>query len=353
MKKTTKETLYWFLFSTFLGVLFGLVYGILEKRLLQSFVLSFSIAYTIWFFNLLLRNFFLRKIQTWPREKRLCIEIPSYFITSVSAFFICMMIFSRVYGFDFFVSRLLLSNLGLLALIYVVISGLIYSFKFYKELKEKEAIEQRLRALATEVELKALKSHMNPHFLFNSLNSINALVTEDPKQAREMIARLSNLLRISLENRDKTLVSLKDELDFAHLYLDIERIRFRDRMEFHEEIDPQLLGVSFPCMVLQPLFENAIKYGIASKRGRGTIHLDLNQRNGRIECVLSNSVANGIGERKGSTSNGTALKNIRQRLDLLYNGNFDFKTGYSDKGDFEVILNLPVIIHGKNKSTDR
>ena len=106
-----------------------------------------------------------------------------------------------------------------------MISGLVFSFRFYREIKKREAAERELKVLSSEAELKALKSQVNPHFLFNTLHSISALVTHNPQTSRLMITRLSDLLRISLESRDKMLVPLHQELEFVHLYLDIEQTR--------------------------------------------------------------------------------------------------------------------------------
>lgn len=346
-KINTKEGLHWLGFSTLLGLVFGLIFGYLNKDYGKSLIIACSIGYTIWLLNCLLRTFFLYKVKNTPRGKRLLIEVPSFFATSVLGFLICMSIFSKVYRFDVFVRHILWPHLGLIFVIYLVLSGLIYASKFYKELKEKEATEEKLKALAAEVELKALKSQMNPHFLFNALNSINALVTQDSKLARQMIARLSELLRMSLESRDETLVSLKKELDFAHHYLEIEKIRFSDRLEFREEIDPQLLGAPFPAMILQPLLENAVKHGIAKKRAKGDIRLELKRRDDHIECFVSNSVAEGSSRRgMNSTTDGTGLENIRHRLDLLYPERYTFRANYTKSGTFEVNLSLPLESHG-------
>jgi LytS/YehU family sensor histidine kinase len=289
---------------------------------------------------------FLRGIENRPRAKRLRIELPCYFAVSVFGFFVCMTIFSKVYKFEFFTRQFLLNQLSLLFVIYVIMSGLVYAFKFYRELKDKEATEETLRRLAAEIELRGLKSQMNPHFLFNALNSISALVTEDPKQAREMIARLSELLRISLERRDRMLVPLQEELDFARLYLGVEHLRFRDRMDVREKVDPELLGVLFPAMVLQPLLENAVKHGIAKKRGKGIIRLEMKRKDKRIKCLISNTVSEAMIRNSDTVSNGTGLKNIRQRLDLLYKDEYDLSMGYSGKESFDVHLSLPVKDNG-------
>jgi len=343
-----KSVLRWLGIATMMGVVFGLVFGYLNKNYARSLVISFSIAYTIFLLNCIVERLYLNRMKNASREKRLLVEIPTFFITAALGFFVCMSVYSRVYGIPVFTGRFLWTQLGILLIIYVILSSLIYSYKFYRELGEKEATEEKLKRLSKEIELKGLKSQMNPHFLFNTLNSINALVTEDPKQAREMVVMLSDLLRISLENRDRLLMRLKEELDFVHIYLEIERMRFRDRLDFVEEIDASLMGMYFPAMVLQPLLENAVKHGISKRRGRGWIHLSINTADDRVECLVSNSVSEHGPVQKLDSRNGTGLKNIRQRLDLLYSDAYHFQTGYTDSGDFEVQLIIPMESHGKD-----
>lgn len=232
---------------------------------------------------------------------------------------------------------------------YLLIAGIFYTIIYYRQFREKQLQEAELKLLTRDAELKALKMQIHPHFLFNSLNSINALVTRNPKQTREMIAKLSELLRVSLESRDKMLMPLKEELEFARLYLEIEKIRFSDRMEVEEEIDPELLDVPFPAMVLQPLLENAVIHGVSEFRGRGSIRLLLKKENHRLCCIVTNTVAKKQTRgRSKSKGNGTGLANIRRRLNLFYSGNYDFKTGYPESGRFEVRLSIPMKLDEKH-----
>ena len=220
---------------------------------------------------------------------------------------------------------------------YLLIAGIFYTIITYRQFREKELREAELKLLTRDAELRALKMQIHPHFLFNSLNSINALVKQTPNQARVMIAKLSDLLRISLESRDKMLVPLKEELEFARLYLDIENIRFRDRMEFNEDIDPELMDQPFPGMVLQPLLENAVIHGIAEHRGKGTIRLSLNRHDTLIVCVVSNTV----GSSKSKRKKGTGLDNIQQRLKLFYKEAYALEASLN-KGWFDVRLTIPL-----------
>ena len=224
MKETYKQILRMLGTALLFGGLAGLIFGYIYNQYLIIFIISFSISITIWLFSSLLYIFLLPQINALPGEKKLLIEISSFFVTSFLGFIIPVSILSKILKFGFFREQIFLINLALLLVFYAIISGLVFSFRFFKELKEKEIAAERLKALAVEAKLKALKSQINPHFLFNTLNSISALITQNPKLSRKMIAHLSELLRISLENHDKMLVPLKKELDFIHLYLDIEKI---------------------------------------------------------------------------------------------------------------------------------
>ncbi len=223
---------------------------------------------------------------------------------------------------------------------YLLIAGIFYTIIYYRQYREKQLEEAELKLLMRDAQLKALKMQIHPHFFFNSLNSINALVTRNPKQAREMIAKVSDLLRLSLESRDKMLVPLREELELARLYLDIERIRFRDRMEVQEEVDDDILDVPFPAMVLQPLLENAVIHGISAHRGKGHIRLTLKSYNHRVYCHVSNTMGKQKSER---SKRGTGLDNIHRRLDLIYSRHYDFHTFLSESGRFDVKLVIPMM----------
>jgi sensor histidine kinase YesM len=344
MKDIYKQILRMLGVSLLLGGLAGLIFGYLYDQYLIIFVIAFSISITVWLFNSLLYIFLLPKINALPRGKKLLIEIPSFFATSFLGFIISVSVLSKILKFGFFREKIFLINLALLLLLYMMISGLVFSFRFFKELKEKEIAAEKLRALAVEAELKALKAQINPHFLFNTLNSISALITHNPELSRKMIAHLSELLRISLENHDKMFVPLKKELDFVHLYLEIEKIRFKDKMSFCESIDAGLLEVCFPTMVLQPLLENAVKHGIAESRGGGNIKLVLEREGNLLKCHISNTTGKiRSGQSLRPAVNGTGLENIRQRLNLLFKEKYSFQAGYSNKNTFEVSLLLPLL----------
>ncbi|MDZ7341181.1 MAG: histidine kinase, partial [candidate division KSB1 bacterium] len=226
---------------------------------------------------------------------------------------------------------------------YFFVAGIFYTIIYHRNLKQKEIEEAELKILTRDAELKALKLQMNPHFLFNTLNSINALVTKEPASARKMIAQLSDLLRMSLETHDKLMIPLKEELELVHTYLAIEQMRFGDKMIFKEDIDPDLLTKPFPAMLLQPLLENAVKHGIASTRTGGTISLSIR----RIDDQIVGTVINETGGDRSSkpatsASNGISLTNIRQRLDRMYGANYAWQIDQSEANKFKVEFKLPL-----------
>ena len=158
----------------------------------------------------------------------------------------------------------------------VFIYGLIiltyYLFVSLSNLSEKNAKEARLESLVKETELKMLRSQINPHFLFNSLNSISSLTITDPEKARDMVVKLSEFMRYALSRKDEQPVSLQNELENLRLYLDIEKVRFGDKLTTEEIIEPNCLDFKIPVMLLQPLYENAVKHGVYESTESVRIH---------------------------------------------------------------------------------
>ena len=214
---------------------------------------------------------------------------------------------------------------------------------FYSMLAEQAAQELEARAmkasvLARDAELKALKAQVNPHFLFNSLNSISALTSSDASKAREMCVLLGDFLRRTLGLGEKTAIPLEEELSLIHAFLAVEKIRFGTRIQMDENIDKEALDALLPPLLLQPLVENAVVHGVANLVEGGWIHLDAHCRNGSVFIVVENNFdPEAPPRRKG----GVGLANVRQRLDARYgeNGSFAAK---SEDGRFRVAIAIPV-----------
>ncbi|MGH9643025.1 MAG: sensor histidine kinase, partial [Terriglobales bacterium] len=200
-----------------------------------------------------------------------------------------------------------------------------------------EARMQESSILARDAELKALKAQVNPHFLFNSLNSISALTSVDPSKAREMCILLAEFLRMSLGLGEKTSVSLSEELAMLHRYLAIEKVRFGARLHMEEDIQPESKSILLPPLLLQPLVENAITHGIANLPEGGVVRLSSQNDNGRILLAIENSFdPDSAPARKG----GLGLKNVRDRLEARYPKDANMRASAED-GKFRVELSFP------------
>lgn len=213
------------------------------------------------------------------------------------------------YLFGMTAPRLVLANLVVVGLLLYTLSvALHYMLLAVQQSREAEV-------LARDAELRALKAQINPHFLFNSLNSITALTTVDPSRAREMCIRLSDFLRNTLGLGEKESISWKDELQLARNYLDVEQIRFGARLQVEMNVDEDCAECMVPPLVLQPLIENAVKHGIATLVEGGTIKVEGHVTEGRLEV----SVENGFDpDSPAPRRHGLGLRNVRSRLETRF-----------------------------------
>ena len=223
------------------------------------------------------------------------------------------------------------------ALLYLVIVALNYVLIAQDRSREAERVEQNLRVLARDAELKALRAQLNPHFLFNSLNSISALTTIDPKRAREMCVLLADFLRKSLKLGERPMVGLGEEVDLLRAYLSIEQIRFGTRLSVEWSIDPEAEDVPIPTLLLQPLVENAIKHGIAAIPEGGTIGISATRKGGFVEILLENPVDSDAEPPQGL---GIGLRQVKMRLQGRYGQDIFFEAALKD-GQHKVLMVFP------------
>ncbi len=223
------------------------------------------------------------------------------------------------------------------AIFYVVIALAYYLFIYYFNLQEKVKIESRLREVLKETELNMLKSQINPHFLFNSLNSISSLTITNPDKAREMVIKLSDFLRYSVSSNSSSFTTLETEMANIRRYLDIEKVRFGEKLQFGFKLEGSCRTHKIPVMLLQPLFENAIKHGVYESTEQVSIEMGCEYKEGNLEIAIVNDFDPNARPRKGS---GIGLKNIRERLRLLYKNDKLLKTKVEGTR-FSVFLSLP------------
>jgi signal transduction histidine kinase len=204
-----------------------------------------------------------------------------------------------------------------------------HALNYYREWREREIQASALEAQLARAQLQALKMQLQPHFLFNTLNSISALNHEDPKAANRMIARLSELLRLSLENDGAQEVLLQEELDFLKRYLEIQQVRFGERLIVRFDVAPETMEARVPNLMLQPLVENAIRHGIAPFAAPGEIQIQARRENGLL-CLRVADNGQGLPAAKRSGEpDGIGLTNTRARLRQLYGDahRFDLRDG--------------------------
>ncbi|MBV5311823.1 MAG: histidine kinase [Prolixibacteraceae bacterium] len=220
---------------------------------------------------------------------------------------------------------------------YIIYLVFFYAVNYYQSLKEKIKKEVEYKALIREAELQALKSQINPHFLFNSLNSISSLTVSDPERAQEMVINLSNFMRYSLMHNEKEMVSFSRELDNIKLYLSIEKVRFGKKLNAEFEIDAHCMEAEIPNMILQPLFENAIKYGVYETTEQVTIKTSCECDGNALKISIVNDYDASTIKRRGE---GIGLRNIRKRMEIIYNQP-DLIKITDHKTSFEVQLVIP------------
>ncbi|MDP3432197.1 MAG: histidine kinase [Bacteroidota bacterium] len=222
-------------------------------------------------------------------------------------------------------------------LMYAIYLIFFYAVNYYQSLKEKIKKEVEYKTLLREAELQALKSQINPHFLFNSLNSISSLTVSNPEKAQEMVINLSTFMRYSLMHNEKEMVLFSRELENIKLYLSIEKVRFGKKLNAEFEIDSHCLEAEIPNMILQPLFENAIKYGVYETTEQVTINTSCVCEGNLLKIRIVNDYDADTIKRKGE---GIGLRNIRQRMQIIYNQP-DLIKITDHKTKFEVQLIIP------------
>ena len=211
-----------------------------------------------------------------------------------------------------------LHNLDWSLMTYAAVVGLSYALGYYRESQARALKAAHLETSLMEARLKTLEAELHPHFLFNTLHAISTLVHTDPEAADRMISRLSDLLRLTFDRSGAAGVALKEELEFLQKYLEIEQIRFQDRLAVKFDIDPETLDTDVPRLILQPLVENAIKHGIGPRAGQGLVQISTKKRDDGTWIEVRD---NGVGlsrHARARFTNGVGLSNTRARLECLY-----------------------------------
>jgi sensor histidine kinase YesM len=277
---------------------------------------------------------------------RLDNQITCMFLTTVGFSF--LFAFASIYLEDVFnftsptfkeyslLNKTLRASFG--SFLFLIIWNLIYFTYHYVEKTRQEQLDKiRLQSMVKELELKTIKAHINPHFIFNALNSIRALVDENPERARQAITELSNILRSSMQAEKTETASLRKELNIVKDYLALEHIRFEDRLEVVFNIDKNTLEQPVPPMMLQTLVENAIKHGISKRVDGGVIKITSDYKFNQHQLVVQNT-----GHLNGDFNpDGFGLYSTQNRLMLLYGDRAHFEIKNNSDNMVEAIVTMP------------
>jgi sensor histidine kinase YesM len=309
--------------ATLVGLGFGIALGYMATKYGWGFGYSTAIGMilgcvcVIQVFCSLTEVYLYPRFERFPRGKRLACQMSFTFVAHIVGWLIPVWISSMVIGFSLFEPGVLVW-LGIFIIAVIIAHSIRQLVGFYRELREKDVLEEKLRTLATQAELKALRAQINPHFLFNSLNTIASLISTDPFKAEEVVEQLADIFRYTLSASDKEFVTLKDELDFIDSYLEIEKARFGDRLMVSKDISTQILDTPIPSLVLQPLVENSIKHGFAEN---GEVRMEIaGYMDGELVKVEIKDEGKGLPEeiKRGIYTNGTGLRNVNERLKKIY-----------------------------------
>ncbi len=310
------------------------------QYLIGSFIFSFSIGSTIF----VLTNYIGPRCEGLPVIARLGIMVGLFLVGGMIGTEVGLEIYHLLFGAIIDVAghvHVLIFNL-IMAVLFGSAATLYFTMrerarKLGVALKDKELNEERLTQLKTKAELEALQTKVNPHFLFNTLNSIASLISENPKTAEETVEKLSDLFRHSLRHTEKSTVTLAEELDLIRTYLEIEKVRFGDRLQYDVKCEEGLGEVEIPAMLIQPLVENSIKHGIAPAIGGGGILIEAKKTNGNCVITVSDS---GKGFQNDGDPAGFGLRSIQDRLRLLYGEKASLEI--VQNGHSEIVISFPL-----------
>jgi len=289
--------------------------------------------------------------RNWPRIALLHLPISLVLSVIVTAFghVLAWLYWGWSMGRSFSLERMgrfILANFSEGIGIYLLIALASHAYRYYCRYTQGQSRTLELEAQLSRAELQALKMQLHPHFLFNTLHSISALMPHDPDAARTMITRLGDFLRITLESSGIQEVTLKQEIEFLRCYLEIEQIRFQDRLETRVDVASNALDAKVPNLILQPIVENAIRHGIASHFNRGLIEITGRTQNGSLRIQVRDNGGGLIGHRNGENlfQSGIGLANTEARLDRLYGRRHRLDLTNDPLGGSVVTLEIPLTV---------
>ncbi len=240
----------------------------------------------------------------------------------------------------YFVDSEMVDNLVIFWVVFLMFRGIGY----YQKLREQENAAIRLESELTNAQLRALRMQLNPHFLFNTMNSISSLMHSDVEAADRMLEQMSSMLRMTLDRGDAKLIPLTDEIEFTQMYISIQQMRFTGKVHSYVAIEPEVLDALVPTMILQPLMENAYVHGVAVTQGEEAfLGIEAQNHGGQLRICVRNS-GRGLVEavRSNHEGRGVGIANVKARLELHYGDDQRFTLKEFPDGEVQAILLLPL-----------
>lgn len=275
-----------------------------------DYALKMILTIPIWFL-------LFRKLRSWTISRRLLLHLillPTFVLVWKRSYYFL----SEMLGYGHLIGAGEVWDIYIPALLYILQFGIIHSYNYYLENQAKLILEGELRSAALKSELSAIKAQLNPHFLYNIFNAINASLPPENEKTRRLIAELSDMFRYQLKASQVEMVSLKEELDFVKKYLDLEKERLQERLEVIIDVDPKLYVEQIPPMLLQPLVENSIKHGISPLIQGGKVIIAIHRRNNKLVFEISDTGV-GVEDYSQIFAKGIGLTNTQLRLQKMYN----------------------------------
>jgi two-component system LytT family sensor kinase len=318
-----------------LGV--GFATGNWPAALATGLAISGAILVLYWLDQRLIRP---RLEKTSPDWLRLGLEMTFLLLDHVVGAVVALLVFSRIFGFAVVPNAAWL-GVAAMVVLFPIVHGTEMALRFFRQAQEKERQQERLQALATEAELRALKAQINPHFLFNTLNTIAELIHADSHKAEATVERLSEMFRYVLNGSERGLVPLEEELAFLDDYLEIERVRYGERLRITRSIPPAALGLLVPSLVLQPLVENAIRHGQGAD-GSIDLGIDIRSDAGQAMIAISDQGPGMPARARIGEGPGHGLHNVDQRLRKTYGKDYGLEIAANQPQGTIVTLNIPL-----------
>ncbi len=289
-------------------------------------------------YRLVIRN---KNWKRWGFGRMLILILGSTFL--LTTLFVGIIFGGLIYVFQIkgIIYPTIFSNFMIAFLIMLAWNMIYFCVHYFNNWNQAEVEKWKLAAEMKDAQLGSLKSQINPHFVFNTLNNIRSLILEDKEKAREMLLNFSDLFRYALKNTDQSKVNLKEELNIVNQYLELLSIQYEDKLKYKIKVDEGLEKAELPPMMLQLLVENAVKHGISQFKEGGSILIDIDQGNGFLNINVKNTGNLKMSSKLGDKL-GVGLENIRQRLDLIYSGKANLKM--SEINDFVLAsIKIPMV----------